>query len=231
MATGTHYVFEILLSGGWLMLPIILCSVVALAIIAERFYALNVSRVVPQRARNLARRCALQAAANPEQLQALRTDSPLGRVLAAGLHNRGQSREDLKSAIEEAGRQEVHGLNRYLNALGTIAAITPLLGLLGTVVGMISVFAAITSAGVGDPTALAGGISQALMTTAAGLFVAIPSLVFSRYFHRRVDDLVMAMEQESLALVNTLVDGPTPQQSATAAAPKVTRRRAATTTN
>lgn len=220
---------EILLAGGWLMLPILACSVVALAIIVERFYALHPARVVPQRARNLARRCALQPAANTEQLKALREDSPLGRVLAAGLANRGVPRDALKEAIEEAGRHEVHGLNRFLNALGTIAAITPLLGLLGTVIGMISVFATITSAGVGNPTALAGGISQALMTTAAGLFVAIPSLVFSRYFHRRVDDLVVAMEQESLLLVQTLLDPASARAPVEAERPKVARRRATTT--
>ena len=211
------------------MLPILACSVVALAIIVERFYALHSARVVPQRARSLAQRCALQATANPEQLKALRSDSPLGRVLAAGLANRGVPRDVLKEAIEEAGRHEVHGLNRFLNALGTIAAITPLLGLLGTVIGMISVFATITSAGVGNPTALAGGISQALMTTAAGLFVAIPSLVFSRYFHRRVDDLVVTMEQESLLLVQTLLDPSAHRASPDSERPKVARRRAAPT--
>ncbi len=227
--SGTEPVLEILLAGGWLMLPILACSVVALAIIVERFYALHSARVVPQRARSLAQRCALQATANPEQLKALRSDSPLGRVLAAGLANRGVPRDVLKEAIEEAGRHEVHGLNRFLNALGTIAAITPLLGLLGTVIGMISVFATITSAGVGNPTALAGGISQALMTTAAGLFVAIPSLVFSRYFHRRVDDLVVTMEQESLLLVQTLLDPSAHRASPDSERPKVARRRAAPT--
>lgn len=196
----------ILVSGGWLMLPILLCSVVALAIIVERSYVLSTSRVVPESARKMARRYALQATVSSEQLNLLRTNSPLGRILAAGLANRGVPRDVLREAVEEAGRHEVHKLSRYLNALGTIAAVTPLLGLLGTVVGMITVFAAITSVGVGNPTALAGGISQALITTAVGLSIAIPSLVFSRYFHRRVDDLVVTMEKESLLLVQTMLD-------------------------
>ncbi|MEM6986558.1 MAG: MotA/TolQ/ExbB proton channel family protein [Pseudomonadota bacterium] len=216
---------EILLSGGWLMLPILLCSVIALAIIAERFYALSAKRVVSEDARKLARRCALQPTVSAEQLQALKNDSPLGRVLAAGLANRGVPRDVLREAVEEAGRHEVHGLNRFLNALGTIAAITPLLGLLGTVIGMISVFATITSVGVGSPTALAGGISQALMTTAAGLFVAIPALVFSRYFHRRVDDLVVSMEKEALHLVQTMLDPDTRAAARHARSEPGSRRR------
>ncbi|MEM9601756.1 MAG: MotA/TolQ/ExbB proton channel family protein [Pseudomonadota bacterium] len=218
---------EILLSGGWLMLPILICSVVALAIIGERFHALSARRVISEDARKLARRCALQPHISAEQLQTLRADSPLGRVLAAGLANRGVPRDVLREAIEEAGRHEVHGLNRFLNALGTIAAITPLLGLLGTVVGMISVFATITSVGVGSPNALAGGISQALMTTAAGLFVAIPALVFSRYFHRRVDDLVVTMEKEALQLVHTLLDPDTRKAGRTVRAEATGRRRVA----
>ena len=124
--------------------------------------------------------------------------------LAAGLVNRYQDREAMKDAIEEVGRHVNHELGRYLNALGTVASITPLLGLLGTVVGMIKVFAVITSEGTGDPSVLAGGISEALITTAAGLSVAIPALMFYRYFLARVEELVVLMEQESLKLVEVL---------------------------
>ncbi len=198
---------DIILAGGWLMLPIVVCSIVALGIIFERFYALKNERVAPAETSSLAEQWAVAGKFDEEKLIELQEDSPLGRVLAAGLANSGCSREVMKDAIEEVGRVEVHNLGRYLNALGTIAAITPLLGLLGTVVGMISVFTTITTSGVGNPTTLAGGISQALMTTAAGLSVAIPALIFSRYFHRRVADLVVDMEQGALRLVEILSSG------------------------
>ncbi|MGB0866514.1 MAG: MotA/TolQ/ExbB proton channel family protein, partial [Granulosicoccaceae bacterium] len=180
---------DIILAGGWLMLPIVVSSIVALGIIFERFYALQEKRVIPASTAEQAEQWALDKQIDEEKLITLQQDSPLGRILAAGLANSDCSREVMKDAIEEVGRVEAHNLGRYLNALGTTAAITPLLGLLGTVVGMISVFTTITTAGVGNPTTLAGGISQALMTTAAGLTVAIPALVFSRYFQRRVTDL------------------------------------------
>jgi biopolymer transport protein ExbB len=147
---------------------------------------------------------------------AIRESSPLGRILAAGLVNMKNGREIMKESIEEAGRHVVHDLERYLNTLGTIAAITPLLGLLGTVIGMIKVFAAITSFGVGDPTVLAGGISEALITTAAGLSVGIPSLMFYRYFRGRVNALTVNMEQEAIRLVEVIHgDRPAPAPAAT----------------
>ena len=189
------------------MLPIVVSSIVALGIIFERYYALQDKRVTPTNTAELAEQWASSGKVDEEKLIDLQQDSPLGRILAAGLANRACSREVMKDAIEEVGRVEAHNLGRYLNALGTIAAITPLLGLLGTVVGMISVFTTITTAGVGNPTTLAGGISQALMTTAAGLTVAIPALVFSRYFQRRVTDLVVEMEQAALRLVEIMSNG------------------------
>lgn len=137
-------------------------------------------------------------------LRALAESSPLGRVLAAGLANRYRSREIMKEAIEDTGRHVVHELERYLNSLGTIAAVTPLLGLLGTVIGMVKVFAAITTHGVGNPGVLAGGISEALITTAAGLSVAIPALIGYRYLRGRVDELVVQMEQEATRLVESI---------------------------
>ena len=139
-----------------------------------------------------------------EKVREIQQASPLGRVLAAGLLNRTQDRDLMKASIEEVGGHVAHELERYLNALGTIAAVTPLLGLLGTVVGMISVFTNITTVGVGNPAQLAGGISQALITTAGGLMVAIPSLMFYRYFRAKVDGLVVGMEKESLKLIDVL---------------------------
>ncbi len=196
--------WELVRAGGWLMLPILLCSVIALAIIAERLWALRRGRVIPGQLVARVWQWANSNELDAHHLSALRAGSPLGRILAAGLVNRHHDREIMKESIEETGRQVVLELERYLNALGTIAAITPLLGLLGTVIGMIKVFAAITTHGVGDPGVLAGGISEALITTAAGLSVAIPALMFYRFFRGRVDELVVHMEQEALKLVEVM---------------------------
>jgi biopolymer transport protein ExbB len=197
-------VWEIVVAGGWLMLPILLCSVAAAAIIGERFWALQRKRIVP--ANLVAQIWQLQRAGQLDaaHIAALRESSPLGRVLAAGLVNLRHDREVMKESITETGRQVVLELERYLNTLGTIASITPLLGLLGTVIGMIKVFTAITAAGVGNPGVLAGGISEALITTATGLSVAIPSLMFYRYFRGRVEALVLKMEEEALKLVEVI---------------------------
>ena len=196
--------FEIIKSGGWLMLPIIACSVVALAIVLERLWSLKRSRVIPRQLVAQIWQWAQQGQLSDERIRELREGSPLGRVLAAGLINRDHSREVMKEGIEETGRHVAHELERFLNTLGTIAAITPLLGLLGTVIGMITVFSVITDIGVGDPGQLAGGISQALITTAAGISVAVPTLIFHRYFRGRVDELVVIMEQEALKLVEVM---------------------------
>lgn len=196
--------FELVQAGGWLMLPIIACSVIAMAITVERLWMLRIRRVLPRhlvaQVWNWVRNRQLDAA----RLHSLRSGSPLGRILAAGLVNLQHNREIMKEAIEDAGRHVVLELERYLNTLGTIAAITPLLGLLGTVVGMIDVFNAITTQGVGNPGALADGISKALITTAAGLAVAIPSLILYRYFRGKVDMLVVRMEQEATKMVEVM---------------------------
>jgi biopolymer transport protein ExbB len=142
-----------------------------------------------------------------EQIDSVRETSALGQILAAGLSRQTQQAFLVKDAIEEAGGHVVHELERYLNALGTIAATTPLLGLLGTVIGMIKVFSAITAVGVGDPQVLAGGISEALITTAAGLSVGIPSLMFHRYFLGKVNELTVAMEQDALRFMEVLQSG------------------------
>ncbi|SIT66116.1 biopolymer transport protein ExbB [Ectothiorhodosinus mongolicus] len=191
-------------AGGILMLPIMACSVIALAIVIERFWTLRRTEVVPPGLVAASLERVQQDRLDEQYLSSLRQGSPLGRILAAGLVNRRSSREVMKESIEEVGRQVAHRLERFLNTLGTIAAITPLLGLLGTVVGMIEVFAVITSVGVGSPGELAGGISVALITTAAGLSVAIPTLIFHRYFRGRVDELVLEMEQQAIMLIEVI---------------------------
>ena len=196
--------FELVKSGGWLMLPIILCSIVSISIIAERFWSLRREKVLPEHlVANVWNAIKKDKLARTD-IEALSKESALGKILSAGLLNRNEPRERIKECIEERGREVVHDLERFLNTLGTIATISPLLGLLGTVIGMISVFAAITKHGVGDPGALAGGISEAMITTAAGLTVAIFSLVFYRYFRRKVDGIVVIMEREAIKMVDVL---------------------------
>jgi len=197
-------VLELVKAGGWLMLPIIACSVIALAIIVERIWSLQVRRVLPKHLVAQVWRWEKIHQLNDERLAELQASSPLGSILAAGIANRHENRDVMKESIEDTGRHIVHELERYLNTLGTIAAITPLLGLLGTVIGMIKVFATITTQGVGNPGALAGGISEALITTAAGMSVAIPTLMFYRYFRGRVRMLVLKMEQEAMIMVEIM---------------------------
>ncbi len=196
--------FELIKNGGWLMLPIIFCSIAAMAIIAERFWSLQRKKILPSELVPYVWKLIKQDKLDELTLRQIKQSSPLGAILASGLVNRQHSREMMKTSIEETGRQVVHELERFLNSLGTIASITPLLGLLGTVVGMIKVFAAIMAHGVGDPGVLAGGISEALLTTAAGLTVAIPSLIFHRYFERLVDEYVLNMEEEALKLIDVM---------------------------
>ena len=195
---------EIVQAGGWLMLPIIACSVIAAGIIAERLWTLQPNRVAPGNLTAEVLKWVGNDQLDSKHLQRLHQSSPLGQMLATGLANRHAQRDELKERVEDVGRHVVHDLERFLNPLGTIAAITPLLGLLGTVVGMIRVFAAITANGVGNPGVLAGGISEALVTTAAGLCVAIPSLIGYRYLRSRVDGLVVAMEKETIKLLETI---------------------------
>lgn len=191
-------------AGGWLMLPILICSVVAAAIILERFWSLRQNKIAPVGLRQGVIEQALVAPLSVSQLSDLEMGSPLGRIFASGLRNLTFSREVMKESIEEAATAVVHDLERFLNLLGTIAAITPLLGLLGTVLGMIEVFAVIMEQGAGQAPVLAGGISKALVTTAAGLSIAIPALLFHRFFERRVSELVVHLEQESIKLVEQL---------------------------
>ena len=196
---------EIVQAGGILMLPILACSIIAAAIILERLWTLQHKRVLPPRLAEQVREWANTDQLDAKHLQRLHQSSSLGQMLASGLANRDAPREVIKEKIEDVGRHAVHELERYLSALGTIAAISPLMGLLGTVIGMIKVFAAITASGVGNPGVLAGGISEALITTAAGLTVAIPALIGYRYLRARVDSLVVEMEKETIKFLDTVV--------------------------
>ena len=195
---------ELIKAGGFIMWPILLCSVISLAIAAERLWSLQKKRVTPSNLVTQVWQWEKVGHLDAKRIQDLRVSSPLGRVLAAGLVNRKHEREVMKESIEEVGRHVAHDLERFLNTLGTIASITPLLGLLGTVIGMSKVFTVITAQGVGDPAVLAEGISEALITTAAGLTVAIPSLMFYRFFRGRVDELIVSMEQEALKMIEVM---------------------------
>jgi biopolymer transport protein ExbB len=197
-------VLDLLKPGGIIMFPLLLCSVLALAIIIERFWTLRVSRLAPKSLVQDLWASIRKKELNARKIKELKETAPLGRVLAAGLVNAKHGRDIMKESIQEEASHVVHEMERFLTALGTIAVITPLLGLLGTVIGMIKVFAQLQLEGAGNAAALAGGISEALITTAAGMTIAIPALIFHRYFLRRVDEIVVDMEQESLRLVEVL---------------------------
>lgn len=186
------------------MLPLFACSVIAIGIIAERFWSLQNKRIAPPELITQIWQWLQYDQVDKNRISALQQDSPLGQILAAGLINRDNTREITKEGIEDVGRHITLSLERNLNTLGTIAAITPLLGLLGTVIGMIKVFAVITTEGVGNPETLAGGISEALITTATGLVVAIPSLIFYRFFRGKISHLVVDMEEQALKLIELL---------------------------
>lgn len=194
--------FEILVKGGIIMVPIVLASVIALTISLERAWALRSDRVAPKNLVAQVWNWLKKGELSNDKIKSLRESSPLGEILAAGLVNHHHGREIMKESIEDVGRQVAHRLERYLNALGSIATASPLMGLLGTVLGMMDSFTVI-SAQVGNPNIadLTRGISEALITTASGLFVAIPALFLFRFFQRRVDDHVASMELEALKLV------------------------------
>lgn len=191
-------------SGGFFMWPLIACSVLTLAIIIERFWTLRRSKITPDGLLNSILIMLKEDKLNRERIRDLQNQGGLGSVFAAGLLNSKYGRNIMKESIEEAASHVIHELERFMNALGTIAAITPLLGLLGTVVGMIKVFSVLMSEGTGDGSLLAGGISEALLTTAAGLGIAIPALIFHRFFARRIDSLVVTMEQQSTKLIDII---------------------------
>ncbi len=196
--------WEIVRAGGPFMWPIVLCSIGAAAIILERLWTLQEKRVLP---RDLTRRVwqlVETNQVNEKVIAALERNSPLGKVLAAGLANRHRSREIMMERLEDAGRHVVHDLERFLNMLGTIASISPLLGLLGTVTGIIKAFNALQAGANGDPRMLSGGIAEALIATAAGLCVAIPALIGYRYLRGRVEGFVIDMEKDAIKLADAL---------------------------
>lgn len=196
--------WEIVRAGGPMMWPIILCSVVAAAIILERLWTLQDKRVLPPDLLQKVRQLVDSNQVNDNVIAALEKHSPLGRVLAAGLRNRHRPREVMMERLEDTGRHVVHELERFLNTLGTIAGVSPLLGLLGTVTGIIKAFNAINAGGMGDPRMLSGGIAEALITTAAGLCVAVPALIGYRYLRSNVERLVIEMEKSVLNFADTV---------------------------
>ena len=197
--------FSIILAAGWPIWPLLLASIIAMALIIERAAVLRRAKIVPPGLLASVVGDFRQVGVNEDVLKRLEAHSPLGRVFAAGLRNVKSSREVMKEAIEEAGRGVAHELGRYLNSLGTIASISPLMGLFGTVVGMIEIFGSPTSSG-NNPQALAHGISVALYNTGFGLVIAIPSMIFYRHFRATVDGLVIEMELQAVKLVE-LVHG------------------------
>jgi len=200
--------FEIVQAGGIMMAPIILASIIAAAIFLERLWTLQSKRVLPSELTEKVWRWVEQRQIQDKHIAALQQNSPLGKILAAGLVNRNRDRAVIREAIEDTGRHVVHELDRFIGALGTIASLSPLMGLLGTVLGMIRTFNAITTAGIGNPASLAGGIAEALITTAAGLTVAIPALIGYKYLRGRVQQLVVKMEKEAIKLVEAMESQP-----------------------
>ncbi len=197
-------VLELVKAGGWPMIPLLLLAVLALAIVVERFWSLRRKEVLPPGLGEEVRRWAGAGHLDPAHIESLRRNSPLGALLAAALDLRGRPRDVIRERIEDTGRHLVHRMEKFLNSLGTIAAAGPLLGLLGTVVGMIQMFLGILDHGIGDVNQLAGGIGKALVCAAAGMVVAIPALFFHRYFRGRIDGYVVEMEQEAGKLLDLL---------------------------
>lgn len=196
---------ELVMAGGWPMVPLLLLSAVALAIIIERFWSLRRSQVLPPGlGREVRDWVGRGGQLDPAHIESLRGNSPLGALLASVLDMRHHPREEMRERVEDVGRHLAFRMERYLNALGTIASAGPLLGLFGTVVGMIQMFLGIMDVGVGDVNELAGGIGKALVCAAAGMVVAVPSLMFHRYFRGRIDGYIVAMEHEAIALMDVL---------------------------
>jgi biopolymer transport protein ExbB len=198
--------WEIIQAGGPMMWPIILCSIMGAAIVLERLWTLQQKRVLPRELTEQVWRWVQNNQVNDKLIAALEQNSPLGRVLAVGLANRHRTRDIMMERLEDAGRHVVHELERFLNTLGTIASISPLLGLLGTVTGIIRAFNAISVEGTGDPRVLSSGIGEALIATAAGLCVAIPSLFAYRILRGKVNRIVIQMEKEAMKLIDAIED-------------------------
>ncbi len=195
--------FSIILAAGWPIWPLLFASIVAVALIIERLIALRRSKIMPDGLLQQAVGEYRQGKINKEKLDALENDSPLGRILAAGLRNVKSPREVMRESVEEAGNMVAHELERYLTTLGTIASISPLMGLFGTVVGMIEIFGSQAPTG-SNPAQLAHGISIALYNTGFGLVIAIPSMIFWRHFRGQVNGYLVAMQQQALRLVEVI---------------------------
>ncbi|MDQ3617275.1 MAG: MotA/TolQ/ExbB proton channel family protein [Pseudomonadota bacterium] len=195
---------ELVKAGGWPMIPLLVLTVVALAIILERAWTLRRKSVLPPELGSEVRAWAARGKLDPAHIESLRKTSPLGALLAAALDVRQRPREQVRERIEDVGRHLVHRMERYLTSLGTIAAAGPLLGLFGTVVGMIQMFLTIGDSGLGDVNQLAGGIGKALVCTATGMIVAIPALMAHRWFRGRIGEYIVAMEHEAMLLLDTL---------------------------
>ncbi len=195
---------ELVKAGGWPMIPLLLLSALALALIVERGWTLRRSRVMPAKLGDEVRTWAARGNLDPAHIDSLRETSPLGTLLAAVLDMRNRSREVMRERVEDVGRHLVHRMERYLNTLGTIAAAGPLLGLFGTVVGMIQMFLGILDYGIGDVNQLAGGIGKALVCTATGMIVAIPALIAHRWFRGRIAEYIVDMEYEAIALMDVV---------------------------
>ena len=199
---------ELVKAGGWPMIPLLLLSAVAIAIIVERAWTLRRSAVIPPSLGDEVRAWAARGKLDPAHIESLRRTSPLGSLLAAALDVRARPLDLVRERIEDVGRHLVHRMERYLNTLGTIAASGPLLGLFGTVVGMIQMFLAIGDGGLGDVNQLAAGIGKALVCTATGMIVAIPALMAHRWFRGRIAEYIVAMEHEAMLLLDTIEPRP-----------------------
>jgi biopolymer transport protein ExbB len=195
--------FEIIKAAGWPIWPLLIASIIAVSLIIERFITLRKNKIIPDGLLEKAVAAYQRQGITAELVAGLAKDSPLGQVLAAGLRNHKSSRYVMKDAVEEAGRGVTHELERFLTTLGTIASISPLMGLFGTVVGMIEIFGSQGPTG-GSPTQLAHGISVALYNTGFGLVIAIPAMIFFRHFRGKVESFVFEMEQQSSKLVDVV---------------------------
>lgn len=196
--------YSIIQAAGWPIYILLVASIIALALILERLVVLRRNKIIPPHLLEEVVELYRARQVTPKVIAKLEDNSPLGRVLAAGLRNERSSREVMKESIQEAGRGVAHEMERFLNAIGTIASTAPLMGLFGTVVGMIEIFGATSSGGTTNPQELAHGISTALYNTAFGLVIAIPSLIFYRLFRAKVDGLVVEMEQQAVHFVDTV---------------------------
>lgn len=196
--------FEIVSSGGVVMIFLLLLMALAMMIVAERFWSLRNQEIIPKKLGKDVIKWARKKQLDDAHVDRLAENSPLGYLMATAIKQRDRDRGEIIESVEDAGRHVSHQLEKPLHWLQAIAEVAPLLGLLGTVIGMMKVFASIMEFGVGDANQLAGGISQALTTTAAGLIVAIPTVLFYRYFKNRIADQTIVMEQQVMQLIDSL---------------------------